>query len=233
MRETLADRPEVQDRTPETHVFLRPLATPLSLGFLGLAAASLTASGLQLKWVPAGSDWTTVGLVLMVFPVPLQAIAAVMGFLSRDAVAATGFGVLSASWLSLGAATFTGHPGQLSAGLGLLLIGASVCLLVPAIAGWSSKAVATAVMMVAAVRFGLTGAYEIAGTTAWSDAAGICGLVLFAVAVYAALAFELESSLRRTVLPTGRRGRGAIALGGTFDEEVAGVHHEAGVRQQL
>lgn len=233
MTNTPSDRPERQDQPPDVRVTVRPIATPLTLGFLGLAAATLAASGLQLQWIPVARDWTTVGLVLLVFPVPLQALGSVMGFLARDAVAATGLGLLAGSWLALGAATFTGQPTQLSPGLGLLLIGAAVSLLVPAVTGWKSKAVAASVMGVAAVRFGLTGAYEMTGSTDWRLAAGAAGLLLFAVAVYAALAFELESVNRATVLPTGRRGRGAIALGGSFSEEVAGVHHEPGVRQQL
>lgn len=228
-----APSPERQDPTPDVRVVLRPLATPLSLGFLGLAAATLTLSGLQLEWFAPTRNWTTVGLLVIVLPVPLQFLGAIMGFLTRDAIAATGLGLLSGAWLAVGAATFTGGPGQLSPALGLALIGVATGLLVPAAAGWRSKAVASVVMGIAALRFGLTGAEELSGSAGWRLAAGGCGLLLFAVAVYAALAFELESVRRRTVLPTGRRGRGAIAIGGTFEQEIAGIHHEPGVRQEL
>jgi len=201
-----SDQGRPPDRSFSVQVVPRPLPSPLPLGFIGLAGATLTASGLQLHWIPSsGADWMTVGLILMVFPVPLQAIGAVMGFVARDAVAATGMGVLAATWLALGAAMFTGVPGQLSPGLGLLLIGAAGGLLVPAAVGSLTKGVAATVMGLASLRFDLTGAYEIAGTEGWRLAAGVCGLVLFAVALYAALAFEVESSYGRTVLPTGRR----------------------------
>jgi hypothetical protein len=53
------------------------------------------------------------------------------------------------------------------------------------------------------------------------DIAGVVGLVLLVVAVYAALAIALEEARRETVLPTGRRGTGAD------------VGHEPGVRPQL
>jgi hypothetical protein len=69
--------------------------------------------------------------------------------------------------------------------------------------------------------------------TAWKDIAGITGLMLAAVAVYAGLAFELEDSRRATVLPTLRRGAGRQSLAGDLPDEVAGVHHEAGVRRKL
>jgi len=233
MESTPSDRPPRQDDTPNVQVVLRPLATPLSLGFLGLAAAALADSGLLLHWFDPVHNWTMVGLALLVFPVPLQTIGAVIGFLDRDAVAATGLGLLAASWLALGASMFIGSPGQLSPGMGLLLIGAAVALMVPTISAWTSKAVASAVMGLAGLRFGLTGAYEMTGAVDWRLADAAAGLLLFGLAVYAALAFELESTNRATVLPTGRRGRGSVAIGGSFREEVAGLHHEPGVRQQL
>ena len=49
--------------TPQVRVTLRPIATPLSLGFLALAAASFVMSGLELAWVNPATSWTTVGLV--------------------------------------------------------------------------------------------------------------------------------------------------------------------------
>ena len=43
----------------------------------------------------------------------------------------------------------------------------------------------------------------------------------------------LEDARGSTVLPLGRRGAGAAALHGGLDAQIAGVEHEAGVRQQL
>jgi hypothetical protein len=51
--------------------------------------------------------------------------------------------------------------------------------------------------------------------------------------VYAALAFELEDSRLRTVLPTLRRGQGRQALSGTIADELGQIYREAGVRKQL
>jgi len=36
-----------------------------------------------------------------------------------------------------------------------------------------------------------------------------------------------------SVLPIGRRGRAASAIQGGFADQLAGLEHEAGVRQQL
>jgi len=59
------------------------------------------------------------------------------------------------------------------------------------------------------------------------------GLVLFALALYAAWAAELEDALGRTVLPFGRRGKGKVALRGSLLEQVKEVPREPGVRTKL
>jgi hypothetical protein len=212
---------------------LRPLATPLALGFLALAIASFTVSGLQLQWIAPGPNWSTIGLLVLALAVPLQSVSAVLGFLTRDPVAGTGMGVLAGTWLALGASTYTSPTPTPSPAVGLLLVASSFALLVPTVAGAGGKLLASMVMAGAAVRFGVTGAYEISGTADWRIAAGIAGLCLSLLALYAAFAFEIEGVAKRTILPTGRHGRGREALAGSFAEEIAQVQHEAGVRQQL
>jgi hypothetical protein len=84
-----------------------------------------------------------------------------------------------------------------------------------------------------ALRFFLTGAYELSSASAWKYAAGVEGLLLAVVALYAALAFELEDNRLRTILPTLRRGPARQAIAGTPADELDGLHKEAGVRKQL
>jgi hypothetical protein len=38
---------------------------------------------------------------------------------------------------------------------------------------------------------------------------------------------------KRTVLPLGRRGQGSIAINGTYAQQIAELHKEPGVRNQL
>jgi hypothetical protein len=57
--------------------------------------------------------------------------------------------------------------------------------------------------------------------------------VLTAAALYAAAGFELEDAKRRTVLPLLRRGPGRRALHGSVADQLDGVAHEAGAREQL
>ena len=105
-------------------------------------------------------------------------------------------------------------------------------MLVPAAAA-VTKPVAAAVMGLAGVRFAVTGAYHLTGFPDWQRTAGWVGLVLAAVALYAALALELEGARGRTVLPLGRRGAAATAVRGEGPLAPADLARVPGVRPQL
>jgi succinate-acetate transporter protein len=203
--------------TPEARIMLRPLGNPLPLGFLALAGGTLLVSGLQLEWLTP-TDGAQVGLIVIAFVFPLQALASAFGFLARDVVAGTGMGLLSGTWLSIGLVTLTGAPGATSDALGLFLLLAAAAMLIPAAAAATGKLVVTAVLATTAVRFAITGVYQLTAADGWKTVAGIVGLVLCALAAYAALAMTLEDARQRTVLPLGRR----IPIDG-----------EPGVREQL
>ena len=143
----------------------------------------------------------------------------VVGFLARDPVAATGIGVLTGTWAVVGLTTYTSPPGSTSAGSGVLLVTAGVAMFLPAVSGLA-KLVPAAVMGLAGVRFVVTGIYELEASPTWRNAAGWVGLALAVLALYAALALELEASHGRTILPLGRR-------------EPVDVAVEPGVRPQL
>lgn len=223
---------EPEENEARPRVVLRPIASPLPLGFLALAAGTFTLSGLQLSWIPPG-QWHDAGLVILTSVVPLQLISCIYGFLARDSAAGTGTGLLAGAWLSIGAVTYTGHPGHPSGALGLLLLMAATALLVPVATAALSKVLASLVMGGTSVRFFLTAAYELSGSAGWKAAAGIAGLALAVLALYAGLAFELEDARRATLLPTMRHAAGRQALAGPVASETAGVHHEAGVRRKL
>lgn len=215
-----------------SRVFLRPIASPLPLGFLALAAGSFTMAGAELSWLPQAQS-AAAGLVILAFVVPLQVASFLFGFLARDPAAATGMAVQAGGWLAIGLITYTSTPGQVSGALGLILLGAGTVMLVPALTAVQSKVVAAAVMGLTSLRFYLTAAYQLTAGPGWRTAAGAAGLALAALALYAGLAFELEDNRRATVLPTLRRAGGQRAVTGRLTDEVAGIHHEAGVRQVL
>jgi uncharacterized protein len=216
---------------PETHVVLRPVATPLPLGFLALALATTVFAAVQLGWIPP-TEGRVAALTALLATVPLQLLASVVGFLARDPVAATGMGVLAGTWGVVGLTTYTSPPGAVSAGLGVLLLTSAVAMAVSAVSA-TAKLVPAAVMGLAGVRFAVTGAYELTGSVTWQTAAGWVGVALGALAVYAALALELEGSHGRTVLPLGRRGPGQAAVEGAGPLDPSDLAREPGVRPQL
>jgi succinate-acetate transporter protein len=213
-------------------VVVRPIASPLTLGFLALAVGTFTLAGAELSWIASAQD-SYAGLGVMLFVFPLQVVSSIYGFLARDSIASTGMGLLSAAWLTTGMLTYLAPPGHAIGALGLVLLGVAVTLLAPAVVGLASKPLASLVMAGASLRFFLTGIYELSRGVPWKEAAAVEGLLLAVLAVYAAFAFELEDSRLRTVLPTFRRGAAQQAIIGTMAEELAQLHHEAGVRKQL
>jgi uncharacterized protein len=215
-----------------TRIVLRPLANPLPLGFLALAGGTLLVSGLQLGWLDA-AEGQNVALILIAFVFPLQLLAATFGYLARDVVAGTGMGMLAGTWLSIGLVTLTSPPGATSDALGLFLLLAAIGMLVPAAAASMGKLVAAAVLATTALRFAVTGLAELTASGGWEDLAGIVGLLLCAVALYAALAMAIEDARRRTVLPLGRRGAGSAALDGDLAAQLDRLPQAAGVREQL
>lgn len=212
-------------------VVLRPIGSPLPLGFLGLFVATLSFSALQLGWIP-DAEGSKVALGALGLTVPVQLIASVYGFLARDPVAGTGMGILAGTWAAAGLATLTSQPGTTSAGLGMVLVSAGIAMFVPA-AGGREKTVAATVMALSGVRFIITGIAEMSAVPAWMTTAGWTGILLAVVAIYAAMAFELEGTDKRDVLPLWRRGAAASAIHDEEAEQLSDVVREPGVRKQL
>jgi succinate-acetate transporter protein len=206
----------------QRRVVLRPLGTPLPLGFLGLTVATGAFAAVQLGWV-AADQGRFAAYAALLFTAPVQLLASVLGFFARDPVAGTGMGILAGTWAAFAVATLTSPPGALSPGVGALLVLAALALLVPAAAAMR-KLVVAGVIALSALRFLLTGVAMTTGDHGWLTAAGWSGIVLAAVSLYAALALELEGAQRREVLPVLRRGTGA--------EDVS-AHEEPGVRAEL
>jgi uncharacterized protein len=213
-------------------IVLRPIANPLPLGFLALAGGTLVLSGLQLGWV-APEEGRNVALILLAFVVPLQLLTSVFGYLGRDVAAGTGMGILAGTWLSIALVKLDNPAGATSDALGLLLLLAGVAMLVPASVAGTGKLVPAAVLTVAALRFATSGMHQLTASTTWEDVAGMVGLVLCALAVYAALAMAVEDAGDRTLLPLLRRSSGRRATEDGFEQQTEHLEHEAGVRQQL
>ena len=222
----IADRDGVSSYV---RVNLRPIASPLPLGFAALAVGAMLTAALQLHWL-AASQQHGVAATLLWFVAPLQLLACLIGFAARDVATATGMGVLAGSWAVLGFSGLTSSQ-PTSQAVGVTLLCSAALLLIPATTALQGKLVPGLVLGTAAVRFGCAGMYELYPGSGWRVAAGVVGLVLALLAFYAALALSWEDAGRSTALPLGRRPNGAIDSG--LERRIAGLEREAGVRPQL
>ena len=212
-----------------TRIFLRPIANPFALGFIGLAVATIITSGTEMGWIPA-SQHHEAAVLIIAFAPALQLVASWLGFLARDAVAGTSMGVLSSTWLCIGLSLLLSRPGSHSHALSLLLFTAAAGILLSAATALQTKLVPGFVLLLAATRFTLTGLSEWGYGPAWGQAAGWTGIALAVSALYGALSLELES-INRPILPTLRRAEARRALEPHLDVER--VATEPGVRSQL
>lgn len=210
----------------------RPIASSLPLAMIALAAGSIIVSGKELSWLPV-KDAHTVGLIVLVFTVPLQAVSSVFGYLGRDGAGGTGAGVLGGCWAVIGASTLMTAPGHRNPAMGLVLLVIATALLVPVAAASLGKIAVAGTYLLTASRFLLTGIYEFQGGPAVRHASGWLGVAVCVAALYTALALELEDIQHRTVLPVLRWGTGARAIRGNLLDEIEKVQKEAGVREQL
>lgn len=215
-----------------TEIFLRPIGSPLPLGMLGLTVASAMLSAFNLGWIPIGEQHD-LAIALIAFGFPLQAVSMIFGFLARDAVVASGFGVQSAAWLTIGLLLLVSPPGSRNQALAFLLFVASAALVSAVVVAAQAKLVPALVMSLTVVRWCLTGLYEHLGSKAILRAGGWEGLLLAALAVYTAVAADIESEQHRTLLPLGRFGRGRAAARGGPTAQTDHIENEPGVRAQL
>jgi succinate-acetate transporter protein len=225
---TAAEASAWESLRQQVSISLRPIGAPSGLGFFGLGAASFALSGLQLGWVPAG-DQQNVAFVLVAFAFGAQLVASVFSFLARDGAAATAMGVLALTWLVVGLTLMDAAPGSTSDALGMFLLFAGMAVGLSGVTVALGKLVPAAVFIIASARFVLVALYEMTGTSAWEDV----GLVLFALAMYAAWAVMLEDATGKPVLPLGRRNEGRTAVVGTLLDQLENLPREPGVRAQL
>jgi succinate-acetate transporter protein len=211
---------------------LRPIANPLPLGFIALAAATVSVSALQLGWFDP-DEGDNVALILIAFVFPLQLVSSIFGYLGRDVIAGTGMGILAGTWLTVGLVMAVNPAGSTSDALGLFLLLAGAAMLIPASAAAGGKVVPAAVLFTTAARFAASGLFQLSASGTWEDIAGVIGLLLCALALYAALALALEDSRRQTLLPLLRRRGGREAFAQDFERQLAELEYEAGVRKQL
>jgi uncharacterized protein len=212
-------------------ITLRPLASPLPIGFYAFATGSFLFSAFELGWV--GRDQhTQLALIMIVFVAPLEVIASVLAFWARDPGGATALGLFGMTWATTGAVTLA-TPQPRSTMLGTFMLCICAVIAAFAVASFGAKPVLSGVAALACARFLSTAVYQIHGGTGWEHLSGWIGLPLSAAAFYLATALMIEDAQHRTVLPLLRRGAARSAIESPFADQVSAIEREAGVRGQL
>jgi hypothetical protein len=212
-------------------VFIRPLGSVLPIGFLVFGTGALLTATYSLGRLPV-SKGRQVFELLLVFVVPLQAVAAVFAFLSRDTAGGTAMGIFAGTWGALAVGSSL-PPGETSSAVGTFLLADGVVIVVLAIASLAGNPALAVVLGVSFARFATNGIYELTGSTGFERAAGWIGLALSVAAAYAGLALLLEDARHRSVLPFLRQGKARQALDAELPKHLGRLEREPGVRTRL
>jgi succinate-acetate transporter protein len=224
----MADRP----LGDPVRITLRPLGSALPLGFFVFGIGMAVLGGIELHWIPQAQVHQA-ALLLLTFVAPLELIAAVFGFLSRDGLAGTGLGVFAGSWATIGVQYLVGQPGVRTPVLGLYLLAFATAVLLLGIVASTGNLLLATILGTAAVRTLVSGLYEVFGGGGLQTTGGVLSLCITVLAFYGALALLLEDTAHRTVLPLGRRAQARAALEEPLERQTEQLEQEAGVRRNL
>ena len=223
------DQRQIED---VTRIVLRPLASPLPLGFFAFGMGSILQSALQFGLIPQG-EVPYLALVFGVFVFPLELLAAILAFPARETVGATTLSIIAFSWLGTAFVTYAAAPDPASPTLGVLYLSIALILLLLGSVGVLGKPLLATVMFLAFFRYGLNGLFELTEISSLQPVSGVFGCLIFALSLYGGLALSLEDVQHRMVLPFGRRGEALRAFEGDLAEQVGPIEREAGIRKQL
>ncbi len=171
-----------------TRIVLRPLASPLPLGFFAFGTGSVLQSALQLGLVPQG-EILYVALVFGVFVFPLELLTAILAFPARDTVGATTLSIIAFSWLGpLSCPTSSRPPTRPAPPLGCSTLSIALILLLLGTVGVLSRPLLATVMFLAFFRYSLSGLFELTEISSLQPISGVFGCLIFALSLYGSLA---------------------------------------------
>jgi uncharacterized protein len=218
--------PDLRDMT---RIVLRPIGSPLPLGFFTVAIDNVLVSALQWGLLPA-ADRRAVALI--VFPAfVVQVIVGVFALGARDSIAGTLMLSFATIWLVDTLIFYVNPPGA-AAALGIFYVVFAVFVALMLVSALLKRALA-AVLAVAMPRFLIAGVADLTGSQVLAQAGAVLGFLLAAVALYTAFALLLEDSRGREVLPIGRLGAARHATHGSLAVQLRDIERQAGVRRTL
>ncbi|MEV6261481.1 GPR1/FUN34/YaaH family transporter [Streptomyces sp. NPDC051784] len=212
-----------------TRINLRPIASPMPLGFFTVAIASVMTSCLQLDVFEATERQAVALCVLPAFF--LQLLVSFLAFGARDVIAATLMGTFASSWLAYALVLGTGSAGGTRVlgvfNLTLLCFGALMAAVTrPKRALWF-------VIVASLPRWAATGLSGLTEADWLRYTSGGLGILVAIVAAYTAFALLLEDVRSEEVLPIGRSGPAHTAVEGDLSVQLRNLERQAGVRRTL
>lgn len=213
-----------------TRIVLRPLGSALPLGFFAFGVGVMLLSALELHWI-GGKDAQNIPFILLGFVAPLELLAAVIAFLSRDTSAATALGIFALSWVPQSLVILR-QGSTASPTLGVFLCMIAIMMAVLGAVAYSSKPLLSVILEIAFVRTGLAAAVQL-GMASVGGTAAIIGLILTVFSLYGGTAFLVEDAKNSDVLPLFRRGTAQRAMSGDLREQLLEMPNKPGVRRQL
>ncbi|MGW3043198.1 GPR1/FUN34/YaaH family transporter [Kitasatospora sp. NPDC001159] len=212
-----------------TRITLRPIASPMPLGFFTVAISSVVTSSLQLGLIDSANRQAVALTVFSAFV--LQLLVSVLAFGARDVIAATLMGGFAGAWLANGLVTAAdAHGGAQVLGV-MNLVFTVFAALMASVA--KPKKVLWLLLLIAVPRYFVAGVYGLSGAAWLGHAAGALGMLLAAVAMYAAYALMLEELRGREALWIGRSGPVREAMHAGLADQLNRLEQQAGVRRTL
>jgi succinate-acetate transporter protein len=227
---TVLDPAKIEpDLRAMTRIVLRPIGSPLPLGFFTVAINNVLVSALQWGILPT-ADQRAVALI--VFPAfVVQVIVGIFALGARDSIAETLMLSFATTWL-VDTLVFYFDPPGAAAALGVFYVVFAVFVALMLASALLKRALA-AVLAVAVPRFLIAGIAELTGSQVLAQAAAVLGFLLGAVSLYTAFALLMEDSRGREVLPVGRLGAARQATHGSLADELRDIERQPGVRRTL
>ncbi|MEU6883233.1 GPR1/FUN34/YaaH family transporter [Streptomyces sp. NPDC046712] len=227
--EALPGRRFEPDLRSMTRINLRPIASPMPLGFFTVAIASVMTGCMQLGLFETEARGAVALCVLPAFA--LQFLVSILAFGARDVIAATLMGVFAGSWLAYALVMYSG------AAEGLRVLGvfnlAFLCFGALMAAVTRPKRALWLVLVVSLPRWAATGLSGLTDAEWLTRTSGALGLLVALVAMYAAFALMLEDMRSEEVLPIGRSGPAHAAVEGDLAVQLRNLERQAGVRRTL
>ncbi|MFD8009785.1 acetate uptake transporter family protein [Streptomyces sp. NPDC058955] len=224
-----AGRHHEPDLRSMTRINLRPIGSPMPLGFYAVAIASVIVGCFQLG---AFEDDARRAVGLAILPAfVLQLLVSYFSFGARDVVAATLMACFSGLWLATALTLITDAPGGTRV-LGVLnAVFTAFALLMASVA--ARKRALWLVLCAAVPRFAVAALANLTGVAWLGTLSGVLGLILAAIALYTAFALMLEDMRGEEVLPIGRSGPAHRAVEGDLAVQLHNIERQAGVRRTL